>query len=306
MRLRRKKPHDSLYMLLDTMCNAFGGIILLAVLVVLLTNQEKQQSAQASGSQEALHLQVTQAQKDLQDSLQLEATLQAKANDNHTKEQMGLLSTRKDLQDAIQNTRDAVTINTKDLETANATDPGERLNFLNSELASAQQKKMDAQNGLQELQQQINHFKEHLADMEQQVAEKLNDMQRPLRLPMEHQTDKQVLYLIARFGRLYPCGGSDSGQNSTDIHWTSLGLDAESAEPIPGKGLAPNETGAYFRGLQRDSVYVVFITFDDSFPAFIYAKQQAVDYGISYGWEPRRVADGPTVFGAMGHTPAAQ
>jgi hypothetical protein len=44
MNLRRKKPADSLYMLLDTMCNAFGGIILLAVLVVLLTSNEKSQS----------------------------------------------------------------------------------------------------------------------------------------------------------------------------------------------------------------------------------------------------------------------
>ena len=40
MNLRRKTPPDSLYLLLDTLCNAFGGIILLAVLVVLLTTKE--------------------------------------------------------------------------------------------------------------------------------------------------------------------------------------------------------------------------------------------------------------------------
>jgi hypothetical protein len=33
MNLRQRKPQDSLDMLLDTMCNTFGGIILLAVLV---------------------------------------------------------------------------------------------------------------------------------------------------------------------------------------------------------------------------------------------------------------------------------
>ena len=48
MNLRRKRPPDSLYMLLDTMCNAFGGIILLAVLVTLLTSNERQIRAAAS------------------------------------------------------------------------------------------------------------------------------------------------------------------------------------------------------------------------------------------------------------------
>src|SRR5579871_6882881 len=66
MNLRRRKPHDSLYMLLDTMCNAFGGIILLAVLVVLLTSREKSQSATKGDSLERLQRRVALAQTNLQ------------------------------------------------------------------------------------------------------------------------------------------------------------------------------------------------------------------------------------------------
>ena len=51
MNLRRKQPPDSLYMLLDTMCNAFGGIILLAVLVTLLTSKERGTDAVTSAEQ---------------------------------------------------------------------------------------------------------------------------------------------------------------------------------------------------------------------------------------------------------------
>ena len=108
MNLRRKKPSDSLYMLLDTMCNAFGGIILLAVLVVLLTNQEKSQQAQTAGSQGALHHRVVVAQTELDQSLQLKSSLQAKADDPRGKQQMDLLVARKDLQEALQNTRDTI------------------------------------------------------------------------------------------------------------------------------------------------------------------------------------------------------
>src|SRR5579863_9001463 len=81
MNLRRKQPSDSLYLLLDTLCNAFGGIILLAVLVVLLTSKEKSQSATSSDSQEMLQRRLALSQTNLQQSLQLAASLNAKAND---------------------------------------------------------------------------------------------------------------------------------------------------------------------------------------------------------------------------------
>jgi hypothetical protein len=40
MSFRRQHRGDSLDLLLDTMCNTFGGIILLAVLVTLLVKHE--------------------------------------------------------------------------------------------------------------------------------------------------------------------------------------------------------------------------------------------------------------------------
>src|ERR1700677_4117820 len=78
MNLRRKTPPDSLYLLLDTLCNAFGGIILLAVLVVLLTSKEKSQGSNASEFSETTQRRLALAQTNLQASAQLAASLQAK------------------------------------------------------------------------------------------------------------------------------------------------------------------------------------------------------------------------------------
>src|ERR1700677_1269637 len=75
MNLRRKTPPDSLYLLLDTLCNAFGGIILLAVLVVLLTSKERTQSGTSSDSQEMLQRRLALAETNLQLSLQLASSL---------------------------------------------------------------------------------------------------------------------------------------------------------------------------------------------------------------------------------------
>ena len=309
MNLRRKKPHDSLYMLLDTMCNAFGGIILLAVLVVLLTSKEKSQSATSSDTQEMLERRLALAEANQQQSLQLAASLRAKANDDSLKQQVALLSTRKELRDGLQQIRDAVAQNSKELDTASAADPSERLKFLNAELAAAQARKLAVQNSLSAADENIKRIKQRLADLARQMTAKLNDLQRPLRLPKEHETGKRVVYFIARYGYIYPCRDADLSRNERDISWTSK-LDGTIAEPIRGRGLDPiaNPHGleAYFNNESKDTVYVVFCVFEDSFPAFIRAKQLAVARGVAYGWEPFRNSDGPVAFGESGHTPKAQ
>jgi hypothetical protein len=307
--LRRKKPQDSLYMLLDTMSNAFGGIILLAVLVVLLTSKEEIQSATISDTQEMLLRRLAIAQANLQPSLQLAASLRAKANDDRWKQQVALVSTRKELQDLLQQTRDAVARNSKELDTASAADPSERLKFLNTELATAQARKSNFQNSLAAANENIKRLKQRLADMERQVTAKLNDLQRLLRLPREHETGKRALYVIARHGHVYPCRNADLSRNETDIKWTSDFGD-EIADPIRGKGLDPianpRALETYFNNQSKGTFYVVFCVFEDSFPAFVRAKQLAVASGVTYGWEPRRSADGSVTFSENGHRTKAQ
>jgi len=185
----------------------------------------------------------------------------------------------------------------------------QRLKFLNAELLAAKTHKLEAQNSLVATDENIKRLKQRLADVERQVSDNLNDLQRPLRLPREHETGKRVVYVIARYGHVYPCRNSDLSRNEIDINWISK-HGGEIAEPIPGKGLDPtiNLRGleSYFSGQPRESVYLVFCVFEDSFPAFIRARQLAVASSVAYGWEPFREADGPVAFGETGHTPKAQ
>ena len=238
MNLRRKTPPDSLYLLLDTLCNAFGGIILLAVLVVLLTSKEKSQSTSSSDSQEMLQRRLALAETNLQQSLQLAASLQSKAGDERWKQQLTLVATRKELQEAIQQARETVARNNKELDSASAADPAERLRFLNAELATAQAHELEVKNSLAAAEENIKRLKQRLIDMEAQVAAKLDELQKLLRLPKEHETGKRVVWLIARYGRIYPCRNADLSRNETDINWTT-GLENEIAEPIPGRGIDP-------------------------------------------------------------------
>ncbi len=102
---------------------------------------------------------------------------------------------------------------------------------------------------------------------------------RPLRLPKEHDTGKQVVWIIVRHGHIYPVRNADLSRNETDINWTTE-LDSEIAEPIRGRGIDPVlNSGAlsnYFDQPSRDEIYFAFNVFEDSFPAFIQAKQIAI------------------------------
>jgi hypothetical protein len=309
MNLRRKKPSDSLYMLLDTMCNAFGGIILLAVLVVLLTNKERSQSKASSDMQETLQRRLAIAETNLQQSIQLQKSLRIKSGDERWKMQVSLLATRQEVEGEIKAIRELAAQNAKDLDATASADQAERMKNLNAQFAAAQSKKVEAQNSLAASTENTKRLTTRLVGLEKQATDLINESQRQLRLPKEHETGKRVIYIIARYGRIYTCRNSDLSRNETDIEWTST-LTSEIAEPKRAGGIDPigNAAGlrAYFRNLSESSVYVAFCVFEDSFPAFIRAKQLVTEGGLSYGWEPFQFSDGPVSFSEEGHTPKPQ
>ena len=310
MNLRRRKPHDSLYMLLDTMCNAFGGIILLAVLVVLLTSKEKIQSATSADSTSMLQRRVALAQTNLQQSLQLAASLQTQAGDDRWKAQVPLLATRQQLEGEIKQIRELAAQNAQQLDANAGSDFTGRLKQLNTQIAQGDVKKLTMQNSIEAAKDERKTMTARLRAAERQMDEIVKFSQRELRLPKEHDTERQVVYAIVIFGRVYVCRNADMTRNEIDIHWTDK-MGVEYADPRKNKGWDPitneSELRAYFTAQAHNSVYVDFVATVDSFPAFIRAKQLAVESNLPYGWIPWRVGvDGDLSFSAMGTTPLPQ
>jgi hypothetical protein len=295
-------------MLLDTMCNAFGGIILLAVLVTLLTSKERDTATGASDTQEMLQRRLALAKATLQQSLHLRASLQAKADDGRWKTQVSLLDTRRKIQDEIKAIRELAAQSAKELDASASSDPTERMKSLNAQLAVAQARKLETQNSVAASKDNAKRLNARLVGLEKQATDLVNESQRQVRLPKEHETGKSVIYIIARYGRIYPCRNSDLSRNETDIDWTSA-LSSETARPKQGRGIDPANAATlrtYFRNLSGNSAYVAFCVFEDSFPAFVRAKQLATESGLAYGWEPFQFSDGSVSFGPVGHTPKPQ
>jgi len=310
MNLRHRKPHDSLYMLLDTMCNAFGGIILLAVLVVLLTSREKIQNAAKPDSNEMLRRRLALAQTNLQHSLQLSATLHATANDDRWKTQVSLLATRQQLEDEIKAIRELAAQGEKEIDANAGSDPSEVLKQLDAQIAADNVKKLAAQNSLDASNDEKKRVAARLVGLEKQLDEAIKLSQRELRLPKEHDTDRQVVYAIVIYGRVYFCRNTDMARNDRDIVWTPKN-GAEYAAPIKGKGFDPvanaAELRSYFTTQAHNSVYIDFIALADSFPAFLRTKQLAGECGMPYGWIPWKMEQVEALsFASTGYVPRPQ
>jgi hypothetical protein len=309
MNIRHKKPPDSLYMLLDTMCNAFGGIILLAVLVTLLTSKEKN----AGGSPPEVNAglverQLQLAETNLQHALEFSASLQAQAGSVRLKEQFDLLATRKELQAQMANLRVSNAETRKEIDNLGSSDPADRLKVLKAQLITAQERKAAVQNSLAAIEQNVRRLRERVDAMHQQITAVVASTQRQQRPPKEHDTAKSSFYLIAQYGSIYACKDAEMKKNDLTISWTSEGL-SQYAHPIQGRGYH-KEDAAKLRNLlsrlPKERVFLAFCVFEDSFSDFNWAKELATAAGLDYGWTPLRNGEGPVGFSIAGHDPKPQ
>lgn len=307
MSLRRRQPTDSLDMLLDTMCNTFGGIILIAVLVALLTKQEREAR---SGDQGVSNrgLSQSEAEANLAMAAQLGSALREKVGDNRWKAQLELLTARESLRREIASLQTNAVALRRDLESAQATDPAARLSFLTNELAMAREAKKTFEQELRSAEAERKRIDDSLAEARNKTAAILRESERSVRLPKEFDTLKRSMFVIAKHGRLYLCHFADQSKNAHDLRWKE-GLLEDSADPIPGRGIDLNNPTDFVRFLSVQSserVYLVFCVFEDSFAAYVKGRQIAAARGFDSGWKPYRNSDGPVTWSQGGNNPKPQ
>ena len=120
------------------------------------------------------------------------------------RQEIALLAARKELQGNLQQSRDAATMASKELEATGTTDPSERLKFLNEQLAAAEARRLERQNSLSAAAENSSRLKQRLEALQAQVARIINDSQRLLRLPLERETGKRPLFVIVEYGARVP------------------------------------------------------------------------------------------------------
>ena len=308
MSLRHTKPADSLELLLDTMCNLFGGIVLLAVLVTLLAKQEK--SAEFDGSsdsREMLQRRIARVEGE-QDNLRLEQDeLEAKSAANPVNERLRMVFERKHLARQLEALREQMLAGQAHTTNSTSKDPAERLRQLQADKDAAELQRSKVANSLATIGDAQKQSLQRESDIKRQLFVISDKQIQLLRLPKERETTKEAFWILVKHGNLYPLRNISGDRNVNSISWRE---DSDSVLPIPmpGRGIDPIQSPSTFlRVVQSLPVtkYVAYVVWEDSFATFNAAKQLTIAAKREYGWDPQK--QGETVsFSAKGSRPSAQ
>jgi hypothetical protein len=291
-------PPDSLEMLLDTMCNTFGGIILIALLIALFARDSQSPTAPSSSHRENSEMfreRIDQAEADLAKALALEQELEARVTNPAQADLLRLLEQRDQVRKAAESL-------VADLRAASAPSPTaptleqtvNRIESLDSKNAGAEALLLEQKHQGARLKGRIAEQGRGLQVLSNRLAQVTARQTQRVRLPQERATTKGHLYLIVRHGRVYPLYSFLDGlpvPNTTTLRWIQESEFSRRIETIPEAGIRPQADAAALaatlRSIPPNQIYLVFQVFQDSFEAFNLAKAAAVAAGFDYTWEPR-------------------
>jgi hypothetical protein len=316
---RRPPPQsDSLVMLLDTMCNTFGGIILIALLIALLARDTRvtdTESRRRTETTAMLSRRLEQARRELAQTQALQAELERRANASDQADQLRRVDQRERLRRATAVLTEAFRTQEEQLVTGTATAQArmlERLRELETQVRQAEQEMLDQRSRGENLQGQLAELRRGLQTESNRLAQVRARQTQRLRLPREHATGRTHFYVLLRYGRIYPLYQYENGdlvRNTRTLRWQPEGEGVKRIEPIPSTGLNPQTEAAalenLFRQLPADRLYLVFEVYEDSFAEFGAAKELAVRRGLEYTWEPRK-RDAVVRLGPSGTPPPPQ
>lgn len=305
MSLRRQKTKDSLDLLLDTMCNTFGGIILIAILVALISGGRLQLAVPAS-TEDVSKLRAG-AQEELSRLQRVAADLQERIAAGGLAKKVEMARQKEEAEARVVSLQKRLASAQGELKKLEDIKPSERRGALEAELEREDEQMNDLNRAQSRLNADLEGRRRVLAGVEQQTRSVLEAFVLRLRYPRERPTGKGQFYVLVKNRRLYPTFLPDGERNRQTIDWTELGGDSI-ARPRAGMGvdpiLDPGQADRLFSQLNPGSRYVAFVVFEDSFAAFSAAQQLCLRRGLEYGWVPSLKQE--AVFSTSGTSPLPQ
>ena len=285
MSRRRSHKQDSLELLLDTICNTFGGVLFIAILVVMLLQQTGGAPAipsPAPASPVELHSLATQmeaAVADLERLRQNRDSQQAVAQNFAPEAIRELLARRRE----VTATQEAFQAQVDGLRIENATLAGQ-VESLSEENAAVGQSLGEA----------LARRTQAQAELERERQARVEEV----RMPVVRSSPKQEIGLILRYGRLYVwhkygAGNERLGLNTDDFVVVSEETDGLVTRPKPTAGVVLDGTAAsqeairaVLRRFDKRTCHLAVIVRPDTYAAFRHLRDRAIELGFEYRLMP--------------------
>ena len=288
-RRRRRVAESSLELLLDTICNTFGGVLFLAILVsVLLRTTSRFDLPETKPAPSAADL-AQLAQRQEEASARLQALRQAAAQQQRIVEQF-TRPENADLLDAVAKLRarrDALS--------------DERLRLL-GQIAKSKAKSLEVTAELEQLDVSIATAAREVQAVELALQSELSSRTQTARLPRERASLKQEVGVVLRFDRLYIWHkydqfGSRIGLNTDEFVVTKEESGYLETKPKPYAGVPAadpefhDELRTRLKLFNPSRQHVTVLVWDDSFDAFQAVKKALIDEGFEYRLMPLKDGD---------------
>lgn len=278
---RRNSSADSLELLLDTICNTFGGVLFIAILVVILLQTTGDGTADPMDSAREVRIQELTARLE-EDSAKLEAIEQADTGQRQLIEQFSnddvreLLHTR----DMLRESSDQARRERDDLIGAAARDQA----AINA-----------ARRDTEDVKPLLPGARRQVQELERQLESERASRREEIRLPVAHPAaGKTEIGLILRYGRMYVWHtydrfGNREGLNLEDFAIVDANASTIVARPKPTAGIklddSPETRASIARKLRMFSpsnCVLAIVVRPDSYEAFRFVRGAAVATGFEY------------------------
>lgn len=280
MRRKRSTDTSSLDLFLDTICNTFGGIMFLAILLSVLVQMRSKQpqpidpaevpmSAEDYQDVVAKFDELTTARKQLS-----ELVVEARKN-QPTSEDLEIQETQRQAEQEQQRLESAIEQHTE----------------ATKELAQQLQENAEITEETQEVARRLSEVQAALEKDQAALDEALADKLEVLKLPRVEAINKSNVIILMRYGRIYVLRKTDDQDlNDVDLVISSRSGDNFMAAPRAGKGWSlPTDHAEVVAYIGQYSPYrSVFsvVVWPDSFAEFAAVKEVMIEAGFQYELQP--------------------
>lgn len=302
MRRLRSTPDESLDLLLDTLCDVFSTVILIACLLALFTAHQAPapgDPAGISGMQGRLLAERIEAAKSELAGLR---KITDKIKDLGQDKLQALIHERDELQATQNRLRET---QPKNSDTTVSKDPVGDLTKLRSEVKAQDQLYEDTKARKEAADKKARDLAAQIQSIRSQIASNDEKRVEHVRFPKERAVTKTPLNILLKYGAVYPLLNA-SGENFSGLKRVDKGDERFEAIPKKSEGMLMTDKADLQRLLasyKRSGGYVSLNVYPDSFETFRAFKQLILEAGLDYGFDvyPEHYI---ITFGPKGTSPA--
>lgn len=265
-RTHRQDGEDALELFLDAMSNMFGGVVFIAVTIIILLQFTARPAATSPDDR------VTTPQENAEPLRQEIYTLQDV-----------LASTQTQTLPATESDQQRYAVLKSDYETAAQT-----IQNLISQVESQQNVIDSAQTQADELTRLREQIEAHLLEARKALEDAQSQTPQRLRIPRYQSTTKREFPVLLSSGRLVSVFESTSAQAQGSVNRADLEIDPQNqtVRARPGRGVTIESRQTLverFKHLSPNQHYISLAVWPDSFNEALTVRDTLIDLGFEYG-----------------------